>query len=63
VKIKIEPGHIVRLTARKNSSSRGCEIDLSGDEYSDADRKRILACKGVTAIAPSKAAAKTGEAK
>ena len=62
MKIKVEPGRVLRLTPRKNSSSRGGEYDLDKLGLSEEQQKELLACKGVSAIGSAqKAPAKGGE--
>jgi hypothetical protein len=50
MKIKVEPGRVVRLTATKNTSMRGGEYDLAPLKLSDEATKRILALDGVSEI-------------
>lgn len=58
MKIQVEPGRVVRLDRRRATSSAGGVYDIS--KLSAADRKRVLAAKGVTQVSdsPAKAPAK-----
>ena len=58
MKVTIPPGRVVRLDAYRTTSIRGGVYDISG--LADADRKRILATRGVAVVrdTPARAAAK-----
>lgn len=60
MKIRVEPGRVIRLDRRRATSSAGGVYDIS--QLSEVDQKRVLAAKGVTQIdaAPAKAPAKKG---
>jgi hypothetical protein len=60
MKITVEPGHVVRLSANKNSSSRGGTYDLAKLGLSEKECRRILACAGVS---ETKSSAKATTAK
>lgn len=66
MKIKVEPGHCVRLTGRKYSSIRGGVYDLAKIGATERDLERVLKHEGVAALDDAKkttpkAAAKGGD--
>lgn len=65
MKVKIEPGRVVRITAKMNSSARkGGTFDLDALGVDKDTQKAIAALDGVTELkgsAPSSAPAKTKE--
>lgn len=58
MRVKVAPGRVVRLTARKNSSNRGGEYDLAELGLSPQECRAIADLDGVTEIKAAKAAAK-----
>ncbi|MCK9494152.1 MAG: hypothetical protein M0R75_01470 [Dehalococcoidia bacterium] len=55
----IRPGCTVRLDAHRTTSVRGGVYDISG--LAEADRKRILATRGVSAVRNTQASAAAKE--
>lgn len=55
MKVNIEPGRVIRLTATVNSSARrGGEYDLDELGLSKEQQEAVLGCKGVTKVAAAK---------
>lgn len=55
MKVNIEPGRVIRLTATVNSSARrGGEYDLDKLRLSKEQQEKILSCEGVTKVAAVK---------
>lgn len=52
MRIKVEPGVVVRLDRRRSTSRLGGEYDIS--DLSAPDRKRVLEAQGVSVVGPQK---------
>ena len=64
MKIKVEPGRVIRLTPRTNTSlRRGGEYDLDALGVPPEQQKAILALEGVSQVKGSPAAKPTESGK
>ncbi|HSH45108.1 MAG TPA: hypothetical protein VK966_04600 [Longimicrobiales bacterium] len=59
MKIKVEPGVVVRLDRKRSTSARGGEYDISNMD--EKARKRVLSQKGVSEVKAATASKATKE--